>query len=210
MTALEKICPDARGAVLVPENHTRNQFYLQNVATLAKILRHAGMHVRIGSLMPEITRADRDRAARRRQAHARAARAQGQPRRGRRLRPVRRAAQQRPVGGHPGDPARRRAGGAAAAARRLGGAPQVEPLRRLPRSRRGVRRADRHRSVARQSLFRAVRHGSTSTSARARNASKATSPRSSTTCARSTANTASTPSPSSSSRPTPAPTAWAS
>ena len=55
MTALEKVCPDARGAVLVPENHTRNQFYLQNVATLAKILRHAGMNVRIGSLLPEIT-----------------------------------------------------------------------------------------------------------------------------------------------------------
>ncbi|HYH41987.1 MAG TPA: glutamate--cysteine ligase, partial [Burkholderiales bacterium] len=54
MTALEKICPDARGAVLVPENHTRNQFYLKNVATLAKILRHAGMHVRIGSMLPEV------------------------------------------------------------------------------------------------------------------------------------------------------------
>lgn len=54
MTALEKICPDARGAVLVPENHTRNQFYLQNVATFARILRHAGMRVRIGSLLPEI------------------------------------------------------------------------------------------------------------------------------------------------------------
>ncbi|HUP94068.1 MAG TPA: glutamate--cysteine ligase [Burkholderiales bacterium] len=55
MTALEKICPDARGAVLVPENHTRNQFYLQNVATLARILRHAGMEVRIGSLLPDVT-----------------------------------------------------------------------------------------------------------------------------------------------------------
>src|SRR5688500_17201941 len=54
MTALEKICPEARGAVLIPENHTRNQFYLQNVGTLARILRQAGMHVRIGSLMPEI------------------------------------------------------------------------------------------------------------------------------------------------------------
>ena len=54
MTALEKICPDARGAVLVPENHTRNQFYLQNVATLARIMRQAGMHVRIGSMLPEI------------------------------------------------------------------------------------------------------------------------------------------------------------
>ena len=57
MTALEKICPDARGAVLVPENHTRNQFYLQNVATLARILRQAGMHVRVGSLLPEISKA---------------------------------------------------------------------------------------------------------------------------------------------------------
>jgi glutamate--cysteine ligase len=55
MTALEKICPDARGAVLVPENHTRNQFYLQNVAALTRILRHAGMQVRIGSLLPDIT-----------------------------------------------------------------------------------------------------------------------------------------------------------
>jgi glutamate--cysteine ligase len=54
MTALEKICPEAKGAVLVPENHTRNQFYLENVATLARILRHAGMRVRIGSLLPEI------------------------------------------------------------------------------------------------------------------------------------------------------------
>ena len=57
MTALEKICPDARGIVLVPENHTRNQYYLQNVATLQRILRHAGMTVRIGSLLPEITEA---------------------------------------------------------------------------------------------------------------------------------------------------------
>ncbi len=52
LTAVEKICPDARDALLIPENHTRNQFYLQNVATLARILRHAGMNVRIGSLLP--------------------------------------------------------------------------------------------------------------------------------------------------------------
>ena len=52
MTAVEKVCPDARDALLIPENHTRNQFYLQNVATLARILRHAGMNVRIGSLLP--------------------------------------------------------------------------------------------------------------------------------------------------------------
>ena len=54
MAAFEKICPDARGMVLVPENHTRNQFYLQNVAVLQTILRHAGMEVRIGSLLRDI------------------------------------------------------------------------------------------------------------------------------------------------------------
>ncbi|MBI2508485.1 MAG: glutamate--cysteine ligase, partial [Betaproteobacteria bacterium] len=55
MTAIEKACPDARGMVLVPENHTRNQYYLQNLAALQTILRQAGINVRIGSLLREIT-----------------------------------------------------------------------------------------------------------------------------------------------------------
>jgi glutamate--cysteine ligase len=55
MSAIEKACPDARGMVLVPENHTRNQFYLQNLAVLQTILRNAGVNVRIGSLLREIT-----------------------------------------------------------------------------------------------------------------------------------------------------------
>ncbi|HTT41151.1 MAG TPA: glutamate--cysteine ligase [Burkholderiales bacterium] len=55
MTALEKVCPDARGTLLIPESHTRNTFYLQNVAVLRDILRRAGMRVRIGTLIPEIT-----------------------------------------------------------------------------------------------------------------------------------------------------------
>jgi glutamate--cysteine ligase len=54
-SAIEKICPEARGLLLIPENHTRNKFYLQNVAQLALILRQAGLNVRIGSLLPEIT-----------------------------------------------------------------------------------------------------------------------------------------------------------
>jgi glutamate--cysteine ligase len=54
-SAIEKICPEARGVLLIPENHTRNQFYLQNVSQLAQILRQAGLNVRIGSLLPEIT-----------------------------------------------------------------------------------------------------------------------------------------------------------
>lgn len=53
--AVEKICPDARGVLLIPENHTRNLFYLQNVAQLVTILKQAGMRVRVGSLLPEIT-----------------------------------------------------------------------------------------------------------------------------------------------------------
>ena len=54
-SAIEKICPEARGVLLIPENHTRNMFYLQNVAQLVTVLRNAGMQVRVGSLLPEIT-----------------------------------------------------------------------------------------------------------------------------------------------------------
>lgn len=54
MTAVEKICPDAHSILLIPENHTRNIFYLQNVATIQSIMQHAGLSVRIGSLLPEI------------------------------------------------------------------------------------------------------------------------------------------------------------
>ena len=52
--AIEKICPEARNLLLIPENHTRNKWYLENVATLAMILRQTGLEVRIGSLNPEV------------------------------------------------------------------------------------------------------------------------------------------------------------
>jgi glutamate--cysteine ligase len=54
-SAIEKICPDAHGALLIPENHTRNLFYLENVAQIVNLLRVAGVNVRIGTLNPEIT-----------------------------------------------------------------------------------------------------------------------------------------------------------
>ncbi len=57
MAAVERICPDTHSLLLIPENHTRNIFYLQNVAVLQTILRHAGMDVRVGSLLPEISKA---------------------------------------------------------------------------------------------------------------------------------------------------------
>lgn len=54
MSAVERVCPEAQDLLLIPESHTRNQFYLQNVAQLANILHHAGLNVRIGTLLPEI------------------------------------------------------------------------------------------------------------------------------------------------------------
>lgn len=55
MAAIEKICPEARNLLLIPENHTRNPYYLQNVAQLRRIFQSAGLNVRIGSISPEIT-----------------------------------------------------------------------------------------------------------------------------------------------------------
>ena len=55
MAAIEKICPEAKNLLLVPENHTRNTFYLSNVAQLQRIFNQAGLNVRLGSLNPEIT-----------------------------------------------------------------------------------------------------------------------------------------------------------
>ncbi|MDO9610720.1 MAG: glutamate--cysteine ligase, partial [Serpentinimonas sp.] len=54
MAAIEKICPEAKNLLLVPENHTRNMFYLMNVAQLQKIFYQAGLNVRLGSLSPEL------------------------------------------------------------------------------------------------------------------------------------------------------------
>jgi glutamate--cysteine ligase len=55
MVAVEKICPEASRLLIIPENHTRNTYYLRNVVELANILKQAGMDVRIGSISPEIT-----------------------------------------------------------------------------------------------------------------------------------------------------------
>lgn len=55
MAAIEKICPDAKNLLLIPERHTHNTFYLQNLARLSTIMRHAGLNVRLGSLSDDIT-----------------------------------------------------------------------------------------------------------------------------------------------------------
>jgi len=54
MAAIEKICPEARNLLVVPESHTRNTFYLSNVVQLKRIFHQTGLNVRFGSLDPEL------------------------------------------------------------------------------------------------------------------------------------------------------------
>ncbi|MCE3271763.1 glutamate--cysteine ligase [Ramlibacter sp.] len=53
MAAIEKICPEAKNLLVIPEN-TRNTFYLANIIQLQRIFRMAGLNVRIGSIDPAI------------------------------------------------------------------------------------------------------------------------------------------------------------
>ena len=54
MAAIEKICPEARNLLLIPNNNARSSFYLSNVAQLQRIFHMAGLNVRIGSIDPDI------------------------------------------------------------------------------------------------------------------------------------------------------------
>src|ERR1700712_3800926 len=55
MAAIEKICPEAKNLLLIPENHPRNSFYLMNVQRLMEIFHQAGLNVRLGTLDDAIT-----------------------------------------------------------------------------------------------------------------------------------------------------------
>ena len=57
MVAIEKICPEAKNLLLVPENHSnnlKNSFYLSSIAQLRRIFHMAGLNVRVGSIDPDI------------------------------------------------------------------------------------------------------------------------------------------------------------
>ncbi|HVE54977.1 MAG TPA: glutamate--cysteine ligase [Ramlibacter sp.] len=56
MAAIEKICPEAKNLLVVPEN-TKNTFYLSNIAQLQRIFRMAGLNVRVGSIDADIKKA---------------------------------------------------------------------------------------------------------------------------------------------------------
>ena len=54
-SAFERLMPSACNVVLVPENHTRNLYYLEAVATLRDLIIKAGYSIRIGSIIPGLT-----------------------------------------------------------------------------------------------------------------------------------------------------------
>ncbi len=50
--AIERVPHPVDRILIIPENHTRNLFYLENIASLQAIMEKAGFQVRIGSLLP--------------------------------------------------------------------------------------------------------------------------------------------------------------
>jgi len=48
--AIERICPSACKLLLIPESHTRNVFYQENLAALIDILQKSGLEVKMGAL----------------------------------------------------------------------------------------------------------------------------------------------------------------
>jgi glutamate--cysteine ligase len=49
MAAIEKICPEARNLLLIPDADTSDPFYLASVQTLMQVFNQAGLNVRLGS-----------------------------------------------------------------------------------------------------------------------------------------------------------------
>jgi glutamate--cysteine ligase len=54
--AIEKICPEARNLLIVPENGPHSSFYLASLQRLREIFRMAGLNVRFGSIDPALKR----------------------------------------------------------------------------------------------------------------------------------------------------------
>jgi len=54
MAAIEKICPEAKNLLLIPQRRTRNTFYLSSLQRLMQIFHQAGLNVRLGTLDEDI------------------------------------------------------------------------------------------------------------------------------------------------------------
>lgn len=54
MAAIEKICPEARNLLLIPDHRLNNSFYLNSLDQLMRIFNMAGLNIRLGSIDPAI------------------------------------------------------------------------------------------------------------------------------------------------------------
>jgi len=54
MAAIEKICPEARNLLVIPENGKHSSLYLANLAQLQRVFNMAGLNVRLGSIDPAV------------------------------------------------------------------------------------------------------------------------------------------------------------
>ncbi len=54
MAAIEKICPEARNLLVIPENGAHSSFYLANLLQLQRLFNMAGLNVRLGSIDPAL------------------------------------------------------------------------------------------------------------------------------------------------------------
>jgi len=52
--AVERFCPKACRILVIPESHTRNTYYLENLAGLVNLLELSGFQASVGTLIPEI------------------------------------------------------------------------------------------------------------------------------------------------------------
>ena len=100
MAAIEKICPEAKNLLLIPEKHTRNTFYLANLQRLVQIFTQAGLNVRLGTLDDSIKAPTPLALADGSELLLEPLLRNARPPRAEELRPLHRPAEQRPVGRH--------------------------------------------------------------------------------------------------------------
>ena len=54
MAAIEKICPEARNLLIIPQNQEPDATYLSDLAQLRRVFQMAGLNVRFGSISPKV------------------------------------------------------------------------------------------------------------------------------------------------------------
>ncbi len=54
MAAIEKICPEAKNLLLIPNSRTQDSFYLAAMQSLVQVFTQAGLNVRLGTLDPAV------------------------------------------------------------------------------------------------------------------------------------------------------------